>query len=272
MQKDDFKEALFWKIQRVIEKIYGTAGGEYGEILMCHEVSDDTGEWYNKDYSVKSSSMITFISELLAFDYKFESISNIEKRGKKRIFLTFDDGFSSVYQELYPYLIKNRIPFCVFVTVDFILANATSQTQCAQGTESSLYLATARGSKYLTLEMLQEISKYDFVDIGAHTISHPVLRKLSRRESWNEIHGSKEILEKMIQKEVKYFAYPYGCLSRCSYRNIRQAKQCGYSYAFSTLDAPIKLFGKYFIPRRNVSESSLVDLRKKLLDKGEKNE
>lgn len=249
MQKDDFKEAVFWMGQRAVEKVCEVTEGQYGEVLMCHEVSDHIEQWYNEDYSVKSSSMIAFLTELRKAGYAFDSISNIERKDRKRIFLTFDDGFQSVYYELYPFLRNNKIPFCIFVTVNFI-----------------------NQPNYLTLEMLREISRSDCAVIGAHTMSHPILRKLGKKESLNEILTSKKVLEKMIHKEVKYFAYPYGCLSRCSLRNIRQAKQCGYTYAFSTIDAHVKLFGKYFIPRRNVSESSLADLRRKLIKEGDKNE
>ncbi|MEX0616720.1 MAG: polysaccharide deacetylase family protein [Candidatus Woykebacteria bacterium] len=52
------------------------------------------------------------------------------------------------------------------------------------------------------------ISK-DF-EIGAHTLTHPHLTKISLKEAEEEIIESKEYLEKIISKKVHSFCYPYG--------------------------------------------------------------
>lgn len=241
-------ENLYWIFQRILERILGLVSEDYGEVLMCHEVSNNIDNWYDEAYSVKASSMIAFIRELQDCGYKFDSIDNIDKKERNRIFLTFDDGFESVYREIYPFLKENRIPFCVFVTTDCI-----------------------NKPHYLTLDMVREISNSGIGIIGAHTLTHPNLRELTPKEARKEIAGSKSKIEKMIKKKVEYFAYPYGCLSRCSYRNIRQVKRSRYKLGFSTLDAKVNKYLKYFIPRRNISETSLVHIKKQLLAKGENN-
>ncbi len=61
----------------------------------------------------------------------------------------------------------------------------------------------------LSSEELIELKKGNLVDIGAHTLWHSPLPFLTKEEQWNEIKGSKDLLEKIIGKAVRTFAYPY---------------------------------------------------------------
>ncbi len=46
--------------------------------------------------------------------------------------------------------------------------------------------------------------------IGAHTVNHCVLSKMSVQEQENEICGSKEMLEHMFGNKIEVFSYPFG--------------------------------------------------------------
>jgi peptidoglycan/xylan/chitin deacetylase (PgdA/CDA1 family) len=48
------------------------------------------------------------------------------------------------------------------------------------------------------------------IAIGAHTVSHPILAKISNENARQEISNSKVYLEALIQKPVDVFAYPNG--------------------------------------------------------------
>src|SRR3989344_4349140 len=47
-------------------------------------------------------------------------------------------------------------------------------------------------------------------EVGAHTLTHPDLRRISKEEKKKEICGSKDWLEKILNKEVLMFCYPFG--------------------------------------------------------------
>ncbi|MHB1377558.1 MAG: glycosyltransferase [Candidatus Humimicrobiaceae bacterium] len=47
-------------------------------------------------------------------------------------------------------------------------------------------------------------------EIGAHSMTHPVLTKLSEEDAYKEIYESKIYLENIIKNEVKCFSYPRG--------------------------------------------------------------
>jgi peptidoglycan/xylan/chitin deacetylase (PgdA/CDA1 family) len=48
------------------------------------------------------------------------------------------------------------------------------------------------------------------MQIGAHTVSHPILTRLSTEQARNEIAASKEQLEGILSERVGLFAYPNG--------------------------------------------------------------
>lgn len=48
------------------------------------------------------------------------------------------------------------------------------------------------------------------VDIGAHTVNHPIMASISGDLARKEVSESKSYLENLLQEQVKFFAYPNG--------------------------------------------------------------
>jgi peptidoglycan/xylan/chitin deacetylase (PgdA/CDA1 family) len=48
------------------------------------------------------------------------------------------------------------------------------------------------------------------MQIGAHTVSHPILARLTDEQVGQEIQGSKHFLEQLLGERVGLFAYPNG--------------------------------------------------------------
>ena len=65
-----------------------------------------------------------------------------------------------------------------------------------------------RKEDLLTGEKIIELNK-DF-EIGAHSMTHPNLTRISEKEAFDEITDSKKYLEKLLRKEVRCFCYPGG--------------------------------------------------------------
>ncbi|RYE37373.1 MAG: polysaccharide deacetylase family protein, partial [Sphingobacteriales bacterium] len=62
----------------------------------------------------------------------------------------------------------------------------------------------------ISIENLHEIVQSDLVTIGAHTLNHPVLMNEDNLSAEEEIRSSIEQLSAMLNKEIRYFAYPNG--------------------------------------------------------------
>jgi len=65
----------------------------------------------------------------------------------------------------------------------------------------------------LTTDELIQLEQSEFVDIGAHTVSHSFLSVMTEVEQHDEIAGSRNKLEEIIGRHVDTFSYPYGNLS-----------------------------------------------------------
>jgi peptidoglycan-N-acetylglucosamine deacetylase len=60
-------------------------------------------------------------------------------------------------------------------------------------------------------------------ELGAHTLTHPVLPEVSLEQAHNEIYGSKHWLEDVIGQEVSAFCYPKGANNPDLQRIVEQA-------------------------------------------------
>ena len=68
-------------------------------------------------------------------------------------------------------------------------------------------------SRALTSEELVRLAGERLVDIGAHTVTHPVLSGLPEAAQRSEIEQSKACLEELLGSPVTTFSYPNGSLS-----------------------------------------------------------
>lgn len=82
-------------------------------------------------------------------------------------------------------------------------------------------------------KLLSSLPKNGFIDVGAHTVTHTQLSSLSQSEQESEISGSKSDLEKILDRPIYTFAYPFGERGDYSEDSIRLAREAGFSCACS---------------------------------------
>jgi peptidoglycan/xylan/chitin deacetylase (PgdA/CDA1 family) len=87
-----------------------------------------------------------------------------------------------------------------------------------------------QGKKTLATTDLRALSSADF-EIGAHTVSHKSLRRLSPTKLDYEVRTCKQMLEQTLGRGVLMFCYPNG---RYDAAVIRQVKNAGYQGARTT--------------------------------------
>ncbi len=148
-----------------------------------------------------------------------ELISRIEEPvyyKEKAIVITFDDGFYSMFSRLLPMAREFGFPVTLFVYTDFIYTRAETS---------------------LTWKMLRKLDRGG-VTIQSHTVSHADLTALmnnrgeeTSKRLYEEIYLSKRILELYLEREVEYFAFPYG---RYTLDLVELASLAGYRRVFST--------------------------------------
>jgi peptidoglycan/xylan/chitin deacetylase (PgdA/CDA1 family) len=148
---------------------------------------------------------------------------------QKPIVITLDDGYVDNYINAYPVLKEfnqKAVVFMITKTID-------------------------TDYNYLTTEQILEMDK-NGMSIEPHTVNHPELDKLPYSQQKMELEDSKKALEKLLGREMKYIAYPYG-----KYNNdtLKIAEEVGYKMAFSTKSGLAeKSNGMYKLNRIYVSE------------------
>ena len=73
------------------------------------------------------------------------------------------------------------------------------------------------------------------MQIGAHTVSHPILAKLTDAQAMAEIGDSKRFLEKLLGERISLFAYPNGKPGEdYSPQSVEVVRSLGFDAAVST--------------------------------------
>ena len=73
------------------------------------------------------------------------------------------------------------------------------------------------------------------IEIGAHTVNHPILTRIDDRQARNEMAESKAHLEAILKEKILLFAYPNGRPDRdYATRHAQMVKEIGFKMAVST--------------------------------------
>ncbi len=123
----------------------------------------------------------------------------------KPIILSFDDGWGDQFTYAFPILKKYG-----YTATFFVFTNAIGRPGFLSWSDLRQLLAAG-------------------MTIGDHTRSHPYLTDISSSTVlWNEIDGSKKILEKQLGVPITEFAYPFGAYNSAIQTLVKKA---GYASA-----------------------------------------
>lgn len=86
----------------------------------------------------------------------------------------------------------------------------------------------------LTADMIRALSA-GRVEIGGHTVTHPILTRIDDDSARREIADNKQQLEAIVGKPVTLFAYPNGKRGTdYDQRHVQMVREAGYQAAFTT--------------------------------------
>lgn len=88
--------------------------------------------------------------------------------------------------------------------------------------------------RYLTWDELRSISSYD-LEIGSHTVSHPILSRMPLSLAKDELIRSKHHLEEQLERPIRAFAWPNGEESDISLPLEQSLAELGYQYGLTAL-------------------------------------
>ena len=152
---------------------------------------------------------------VIAMDQFFDFLDFKISIPQKSVVITIDDGWLSAYEIAFPILKKYGYPATLFIYTDLI----------------------GKGTRTVSWNQLQEMTAHR-IDVGGHSMSHRNLTLPGKKESFKdyfdniekELSGSREIIRKKLNLDVKYLAYPYGDTSPLV---VQMAKKLGYRGALT---------------------------------------
>lgn len=81
---------------------------------------------------------------------------------------------------------------------------------------------------------IRKIAAHPLVTLGAHTVNHYNLRRLSDEKAWYEIVDAARVIELETGLRPRHMAYPYGYEGAVGEREVKLAEAAGYAAAVTT--------------------------------------
>jgi peptidoglycan/xylan/chitin deacetylase (PgdA/CDA1 family) len=130
------------------------------------------------------------------------------------------------------------------------LPDAERENALEQLRKGAAPYADRRQHRCLTEDELRQLAVGDLVEIGAHTLTHPVLSGLSPDQQQHEIGGSKRRLEALTGKSITSFAYPYGKKIHYTQHTVKTVRANGFDCACSNFGGLVtRSSNRFVLPR-----------------------
>jgi len=212
-------------------------------ILLYHSVGGELPhDAYGMSISIESfKNQIRILSEddkceiIALTSSTYPALSDLGDE-RKRIAITFDDGYKDILYNAAPVLIERGFSFTVFVTPKLL--------EYASGI-------------YLNTNDLRQLSKLPGVTIGSHGMSHQKLTFLNMDDLCAELRDSALRIEDIIGKKVDLISYPHGKTDR---RVMDAVQEAGYRLgAGSRFGINVERTDPMFLRRTEIWNSDAED-------------
>jgi peptidoglycan/xylan/chitin deacetylase (PgdA/CDA1 family) len=198
-------------------------------VLMYHRFNENKYPSTNVKMNVFNEQM-QIIKDL---KYEFYNPKFFEKefnkiKNKKKILITIDDGFQSFYDEAWPYLKENNIPFILFISTEPVGRNG-----------------------YMSWSQIKEIESSDLGTIGHHSHTHKYLIDMTNENFIKDIETASKIFEEKLGYVPPIFSYPFGEYSKF----MKDYISTKFTIAFGQHSGVIDINkDKYELPRFPINE------------------
>jgi peptidoglycan/xylan/chitin deacetylase (PgdA/CDA1 family) len=191
-------------------------------VLCYHAVS----ERWPDELAVRPDRLRSQLRHTLDRGYTPTTFSRavLDPPGPRTLAVTFDDGYSSVFELGLPILRELGVPATLFVPSAKI---ATEEAMSWPGIDH--WVGTAYGDELVGLSWDETAALAEAGwEIGSHTSTHPRLTELDEAALASELAESRTEIERRLGRPCRTIAYPYGDADE---RVERAAAEAGYEAA-----------------------------------------
>ncbi|PIU40931.1 MAG: polysaccharide deacetylase [Candidatus Omnitrophica bacterium CG07_land_8_20_14_0_80_42_15] len=204
-------------------------------ILGYHRLGYDSGRLFvtPENFDKQMAYLKNKGYEVISLDELIDGIKSAKRLPHKTVVITFDDGYEDNYHYAYPILKKYKFPATIF-----LIANRIGKTD------------------YINRDEIKVMSN-DNILFGAHTKEERYLPYIKEKEIlWDEIAGSKKVIEEITGKPVNCFSYPSGVFTEEIKKVVKEARfkgACTTNKGFSKLNKDV-----YELKRVKITNSEMV--------------
>jgi len=220
-------------------------------ILMYHSVESMPKSTVMRSLHVPPKRFNIQMWLLHILGYKGLSMRELEpyldgKKDGKVVGITFDDGYQNNLINAAPILKKYNFSATCYLVSQRI--GTSNLWDLDKGITQRPLMTQSEIKEWLSLGL----------DIGAHSLTHPILEELSLDESKDEILSCKNDLEQIFKVSIKDFCYPFGRFNEVI-RNL--TKDAGYRTATTMIRGrATPQSNKLMLPRIPINHHTLPHL------------
>lgn len=220
------KDNLLWVYQQItksqraalLEELRAQANVPVA-ILFYHRVADS----HESPWSLSCDNFCRHL-DWLQEHFEVVSLHQAQQRlasgnnATPTVAITFDDGYADNADFAIPQLISRGLTATYFVATHFVESGQPFPHDAAAGTPL----------RPNTIDQLIDFAEQG-IEIGAHTNTHADLGRIHCREQMEqEIISSTHKLEGWLNREIRYFSFPYGLPENTSQLAVDVAMEYGF--------------------------------------------
>ncbi len=174
------------------------------------------------------------MQQLIAMGYEGWSLRRVIQHRQEQLsvprnvfVVVFDDGYSNVYENAFPIMLRLNIPATVFLATAYLDSDAPFPFD--NWTTTSIADVPPESWRPLTTDQCLEMRASGLIDLGSHTHTH---RDFRRREDEfaRDLESSMDLLSNRFELGDATFSFPYGFSNpRMIEISRRQGLLCGLS-------------------------------------------
>lgn len=156
--------------------------------IYYHDVVLGKGDSFNKINLDKFRAQMKYLFENKYKTLTFSDLDKLALVDNKSVLITFDDGYSSNFDLVYPIMKEYNLKFNIFIEVGAINVK----------------------SNYLSWDMIKEMNDSGLAGFGAHTFSHVDSRYINDDTYEQEIELPNKLISGHIGIGISDYCFPFG--------------------------------------------------------------
>jgi len=163
---------------------------------------------------------MTYLAQNKFTTITFRDLAQNNPLPQNPIIITFDDGYTSVFETASPILKEQNFRAVVFIPVHYMGKNNDWDIQLG-----------SKKYRHMSAEQIEQMSAEGF-EIASHGLQHIPFTNLDSQALSEELSQSKLRLENLCKTNVVSICYPFG---RFDQPIIQAVKDAGYQYGIASL-------------------------------------